>query len=115
MAMVRARAAARSRVPFRLIYSVRAPDDACYTAELRRRVRDDPGLDLRYVYTRCAPDGWPAPLGRLNVATLNTYAWPAALQPGCFVCGPTGFVEAAADILVALGHETRRIKTERFG
>ena len=32
-----------------------------------------------------------------------------------YVCGPTGFVEAAADILVALGHEPRRIRTERFG
>jgi ferredoxin-NADP reductase len=31
------------------------------------------------------------------------------------VCGPTPFVEAIADALVALGHEGRRIKTERFG
>jgi ferredoxin-NADP reductase len=31
------------------------------------------------------------------------------------VCGPNGFVEAAADILVALGHHPRQVKTERFG
>ncbi len=115
MAMIRARAAARSRVPFRLVYSVRTPDDAYYADELRRRVRDDAGLDLRYVYTRRAPEGWPGSTGRLGVATLNTYGWPAALTPACFVCGPTGFVEAVADILVALGHEPRRVKTERFG
>jgi ferredoxin-NADP reductase len=115
MAMIRARAAARSRVPFRLVYSVRTPDDACYAAELRRRVRDDAGLDVRYVYTRRAPEGWHGTTGRLTVATLNTYGWPAALQPACFVCGPTGFVETVADILVALGHNARRIKTERFG
>jgi ferredoxin-NADP reductase len=31
------------------------------------------------------------------------------------VCGPTGFVEAAADLLVDLGHDPARIRTERFG
>jgi len=41
--------------------------------------------------------------------------WPPDFGASCFVCGPTGFVEAAADILVALGHEPRRIRTERFG
>jgi ferredoxin-NADP reductase len=115
MAMIRARAAAGSRVPFRLIHSVRTPEDAYYAAELRRRVRDDAGLDVQYVYTRRAPEGWPGTIGRLQVATINTHGWPVALQPACFVCGPTGFVEAVADILVALGHDPRRIKTERFG
>ena len=32
-----------------------------------------------------------------------------------FVCGPTGFVETAADLLVDAGHDPRTIKTERFG
>src|SRR2546427_7965012 len=41
MAMVRARGSVGSRVPFRLIYSVRAPEDVYYADELRRRVRDD--------------------------------------------------------------------------
>jgi ferredoxin-NADP reductase len=31
------------------------------------------------------------------------------------VCGPTGFVEAAANLLVDIGHDPRRVKTERFG
>ncbi|HTF10482.1 MAG TPA: oxidoreductase, partial [Asanoa sp.] len=31
------------------------------------------------------------------------------------VCGPTGFVETVANILVAQGHEPRKVKTERFG
>jgi ferredoxin-NADP reductase len=115
MAMIRARAAAGRRVPFRVIYSVRTPEDACYAAELRRRVRDDAGLDLRYAYTRRAPEDWPGKIGRLTVATVNTYGWPAVLGPACFVCGPTGFVEAVADMLVALRHDIHRIKTERFG
>jgi ferredoxin-NADP reductase len=114
MAMVRARSAAGSRAPFRLIYSVRSAGDGYYADELRRRVRDD-GLDLRYVYTRRAPAGWPEPPGRLDVAMLNADGWPAGLAPACFVCGPTGFVESVADNFVALGHEPGRIRTERFG
>ncbi|MGK5678067.1 ferredoxin reductase [Actinoplanes sp. URMC 104] len=115
MAMVRARAVAGARQPFRLIYSVRTPEDVLYAGELRRRVRDDAGLDVHYVYTRKTPDGWPAPPQRIDVATLNTYGWPPDFAPDCYVCGPTTFVETAADILVALGHDPRRIRTERFG
>jgi ferredoxin-NADP reductase len=115
MAMIRVRGAARGRQPFRLIYSVRTPVDACFADELRRRVRDDPGLDVHYVYTRKTPDGWPSPPKRIDVATVNTYGWPPDFEPDCFVCGPTSFVETAADILVALGHDPKRIRTERFG
>jgi ferredoxin-NADP reductase len=115
MAMIRVRGLVRGRQPFRLVYSVRTPRDAYYAEELARRVRDDAGLDVRYVYTRETPEGWPEPPKRLSVATLNTYGWPPDFGPDCFVCGPTSFVETAADILVALGHDPRKIKTERFG
>ena len=115
MAMIRARGEAHGRQPFRLIYSVRTPADACYAEELRRRERDDPGLDVRYVYTRKTPDAWPDPPQRITVATVNTYGWPPDFQPDCYVCGPTSFVETTADILVALGHDPKRIRTERFG
>ncbi|MBM2621601.1 ferredoxin reductase [Actinoplanes sp. LDG1-06] len=115
MAMVRARATAGARQLFRLIYSVRTPEDVLYAEELRRRVRDDPGLDVHFVYTRKTPDGWPSPPKRIDVAALNTYGWPPDFAPDCYVCGPTTFVETAADILVALGHDPRRIRTERFG
>ncbi len=108
MAMVRARAVAGSRVPFRLVYSVRTRADVLYADELRTRARDDHGLDVAYLHTREGD-------GRVGVAALNTYGWPAALEPTCYVCGPTGFVETAGDILVALGHDPRRIRTERFG
>ncbi len=33
----------------------------------------------------------------------------------CFVCGPTPFVEGVSDLLVAAGHDYRRIHAERFG
>jgi len=115
MAMIRTRAEAGSRVQFRLVYSVRDPDSAIYATELVRRVRDDRGLDVSYVYTRAAPPDHPYPPGRLDAARLAEAGWPAELTPLCYVCGPTGFVEAAADLLVAAGHPAERIRTERYG
>jgi ferredoxin-NADP reductase len=115
MAMIRTRHAVRSRVPFRLLYCARSPDDVYFPDELRRRVRDDHGLDVSYVYSRRVPDGFPRPAGRVGLADVNTHAWPVGFRPASFVCGPTGFVETVADLLVALGHDPKRIKTERFG
>ena len=41
---------------------------------------------------------------------------PAPSQrPRIFICGPTAFVERAADLLVRLGHDTAAIHLERFG
>ncbi|PAZ10849.1 oxidoreductase [Streptomyces sp. SA15] len=112
MAMIRVRRAAGSRTPFRLVYSVRTPEDRLYGPELSR---DDPGLDKTYVYTRSAPPQWPRPAGRLTAEDLSRAGWPPEFEPTCYVCGPTGFVETAADLLVALGHAPDRIRTERFG
>jgi ferredoxin-NADP reductase len=110
MAMIRARRAAGSRTPFRLVYSVRAPDQVIYADELLRQSAD--GLDVALVHTRLAPPGSTRPAGRIGVEDLGR---PPGSAPDCFVCGPTGFVESVADILVALGHDPARIRTERFG
>ena len=115
MAMIRTRAEAGSRVPFRLVYSVRDPGSAIYAMELARRVRDDPGLDVAYVYTRSAPPEHAHPPGRINAARLGEDGWPPEFAPSCYVCGPTAFVEAVADLLVAAGHPPARVRTERFG
>ncbi|PZS33100.1 MAG: oxidoreductase [Pseudonocardiales bacterium] len=115
MAMVRARRSAGSRVPFRLVYSVRTPQDTCYADELRVPRAGDGGLDVSYLFTRTAPDGVARAAARIGLADVNSGGWPAEFEPNCFVCGPTGFVETVADILVALGHDARRVKTERFG
>jgi len=115
MAMIRTRKEAGSRVPFRLIYSVRDPDTLIFGEELARRVRDDHGLDVTIIYTRQTPPGWRRPAGRLTAEDLAEAGWPAALAPTCYVCGPTGFVETVADLLVAAGHDPAAIRTERFG
>ncbi|MEV0388645.1 FAD-binding oxidoreductase [Nonomuraea sp. NPDC050643] len=112
MAMIRTRRQAGSRVPFRLLYSLRDPARRYYAGELRR---PDPGLDIAYLYTRAVPEGASRAAGRIMLDDLAEGGWPATFEPDCYVCGPTGFVEAAADLLLALGHAPERIRTERFG
>jgi ferredoxin-NADP reductase len=46
---------------------------------------------------------------------LREVAYPPEDNPRVYVCGPTSFVEAVAEGLVALGHRPGRIRTERFG
>jgi ferredoxin-NADP reductase len=67
------------------------------------------------VYTRTAPPGSFRAAGRISGDLLASLSWPRGVAPAVFVCGPTGFVETAADLLVGAGHDPRLIKTERFG
>ncbi len=112
MAMIRTRAANGSPVPFRLLYSTRSPATAIYADELAGA---DPGLQVGSPSPSPAPPDSPRPPGRLDGALLAEAGWPAELAPACYVCGPTGFVEAMADLLVNQGHAADRIRTERFG
>ncbi|QPP07441.1 oxidoreductase [Streptomyces bathyalis] len=112
MAMIRARRAAADPTPFRLLHSVRSPADRYYLPELRR---GDPGLTTEFLYTRTSPDGRSRPPGRIRQEDITGFAWPPETSPMCYVCGPTGFVETAADLLTGLGHDPDHIRTERFG
>jgi ferredoxin-NADP reductase len=113
-AMLRHRAATGSDVPARLVYSLRTPADRIYAAELQE-LAGRPGVEVVDVYTRAWPPGWTGYRRRVDAGILAETAWPPAEQPLVYVCGPTGFVEAAASILVDQGHEPGRIRTERYG
>ena len=115
MAMIRTRAQAQPRPPFRLLYSVRSPEAVMYAGELQRRALEDDGLSVAYAYTRTTPPGWPQPPQRVNAALLANATFSAKERPACYVCGPTPFVEAVAGLLTEAGHDASRIKTERFG
>jgi ferredoxin-NADP reductase len=115
MSMIRARAEIGSRTPFRLVYSVRSPETVLYAAELAERGQAGDGLEVSYVYTRSAPPGAQVRVGRLNPVVLAAPGWTREAAPAVFICGPTGFVEAAASLLVKAGHDPGVIKTERFG
>ena len=98
----------------RLLYSVREPSAVLYDQELADLRGRQGGVAVDLVYTRRGPVPG-GPVGRVGAETLAALAWPAAEEPDCFVCGPTGFVEHVADLLVRAGHATARIRTERFG
>jgi ferredoxin-NADP reductase len=115
MAMLRHRAAAGSRVPTRLVVSARSLEDLLYGDELEELQAADDGLEVTVTLTRSAPADWSGPRRRIDAALLEEAAWPPTERPQTFVCGPTSFVEAAADALVGLGHDPALVKTERFG
>jgi ferredoxin-NADP reductase len=113
-AILRHHGAIESSVPVRLLYSARSLDDVLYRDELAQLAADD-GVDVRFTLTREAPAGWSGHRGRVDAELLREVAWEPAERPLVYVCGPTGFVEAAASVLVGLGHDPGRIRTERFG
>ncbi len=109
-AMLRHWSAGERAVAARLLYSARTVDDLIYREELAGL-----GADVRYTLTRQAPPDWDGLRGRVDRDLLAEAAWSPAERPLIYVCGPSGFVEAAAQGLVDLGHSADRIRTERFG
>jgi ferredoxin-NADP reductase len=104
MAMLRHKRRTMPELDMRLVYSVRHPEDVIYADEL--------GDDAVLTYTREAPEGWTGHTGHVDAELLRE---PAAGAQLAFVCGSTGFVETASDLLLELGMDAGAIRTERFG
>lgn len=100
---------------FRLVVSVRRPEDLYYSAEI-------PGPDTSVVFSRTAPDGHARPPGRLMTRDLTTALGGdhavgdrAVGDRDVYVCGSTAFCDAATQLVAAAGVPAERIKVERFG
>jgi ferredoxin-NADP reductase len=123
--MLRARRRAGDLTPTLLVYSLRGPRDLMYGPELQEMsARPDatqadatPGsADVRLVYTRTVPPDHRRPAAHLAVEDLRLPdAWPRPLAARVYVCGPSGFVDHATDLLRRVGYPDDRIRTERFG
>jgi ferredoxin-NADP reductase len=129
MSMIRTHDTVKSRAPLQLIYSARTPADVIYAEELSERARVSPLTVVTFLYTRLTR--WrktparsdsqvsvpkiPGYAGRLSADVLAKAAFPPELNPAVYACGPSGFVEAASDLLVTAGYAPADIKTERFG
>ena len=112
--MLRHWAGGERAVTPRLIYSSRSLGEVIYREELMRLAADDE-VEIRFVLTREWPQGWHGYRGRIDRHLLEEVAWTPEERPLTYICGPSGFVEAAAEWLVQIGHEPGRIRTERFG
>jgi ferredoxin-NADP reductase len=115
MAMLRHRAARGSAVDARLLVSARRWDDVLYRDELEALAGGREGVTATFALTREQPPAWEGFDRRVDAAMLDAVGPPPAEAPLVFVCGPTAFVERAADLLVGLGHAPRAIRAERFG
>ena len=113
MSMIRTHAETGSTSRFRLLTSARSPETEFYRDELARL--EGPLLTIDRHYSRRTPPESPRPAGRVTTADLARAVLPPAAGAAVFVCGPTAFVEAMADSLLALGHDTDAIRAERFG
>jgi ferredoxin-NADP reductase len=111
MAMLRHRATQGSDVDARLLLSARAWGDVLYRDELAGL--GDVGVHI--TLTREQPSGWSGSDRRVDAAMLRELGPAPEERPHVYVCGPTAFVERAADLLVELGHDPSAIRAERFG
>jgi ferredoxin-NADP reductase len=114
MAMLRHHRAQDSTVDTRLLLSARAWDDVLYRDELSR-LGNGGTVRAQYTLTRSRPDGWTGFRGRVDAGMLTVVGPAPDERPRIFVCGPTAFVEHAADLLIDLGHPPQAIRAERFG
>ena len=110
----RAEASVRERVAVRMLYSARAWEDVIYREELQL-LAQRPEVQVTFTLTRDVPPDWRGCRRRIDRAMLEEVSWPASEMPHAFVCGPTPLVESVATLLVELGHDPARVRTERFG
>jgi ferredoxin-NADP reductase len=118
LAMLRHRARAdattRERIAVRMLYSAQSWDHLIDRDEIER-LGADRGVEITFALTREVPVGWTGLRRRVDREIVEMVAWPASSAPLSFVCGPTPFVESVATLLVELGHDPQRVRTERFG
>jgi len=119
--MLRARRRAGDPTPTMLVYSLRGRRDLMYAPELEEFRSDQPdqsagAVDVRLVYTRTTPEGFPRPASHLAAEDIQPpAAWPTPLASRVYVCGPSGFVSHATGLLRKAGYSDDRIRTELFG
>jgi ferredoxin-NADP reductase len=104
MAMLRLARRVR-REDVQMVVSVRSPGDLYYGPELG-------GPDSTVVYTRSAPVGSSRPAGHLVGADLPRLVDTPTVA---YICGSSGFVEHATELVMDAGVPDEMVRIERFG
>jgi ferredoxin-NADP reductase len=84
MAMIRPRAAARSDVPARLLYSSRSREDAIYAEELDHLSAEDGTLEVFHTLTRSQPPGWKGYGRRTGRCSRRSAGPPRSVRSSSF-------------------------------
>ena len=114
MCMVRAWRDDGMSAPVRLVVSARSEERLLYAEELSALGGID-GIDVVVTLTRSRPPGWEGPSRRVDAEMLTAAGFEPSDGTITYICGPTGFVESVATLLVGLGHSPEAVRTERFG
>lgn len=95
----------------KLLYTARTFDDFAYLPELREMVAKN-GLELRLHATRAGDSAAPGERGRIGLAQIA----PLIDDPEtlCFVCGPESMLIDVQPMLVSLGIDSGRVRTEEW-
>lgn len=115
MAMLRHRAATGANNPTALLYSSRNFENVIYYNELDMLSKSNGGPRVFHTLTRSQPADWKGYARRIDETMLKEVTGPLGRTAQVFICGPTLMVESAANVLVKIGIDSNRIRTERFG
>lgn len=104
MSMMRSCERDHPDTPWRMVVSVRTPDDLPFADELTDRAR--------VCYTRQPAAGDTRAAGRLRSDDLAELVDTSGLA---YICGSTGFVEHVGALLMELGYPREQIVAQRYG
>jgi ferredoxin-NADP reductase len=104
MAMLRLARRTGTSALVRVVVSVRTPGDLFYADEIV-------GPETTLVYTRATPSSFARPPARLSTGDIPPFAAGAR----AYICGSSGFADAASELVIGAGVPAEQIRVERFG
>ncbi len=98
------------------LISCKSIDKVLYQFELEKLAESHPDFKIVYTFTQQVPSNFKSYNRRIDKEMISeVFSGYKEKNSAIFVCGPTPFVETAANELVATGFKPEVIKTERFG
>lgn len=95
-----------------LLYSVAAPEEVLFAAELAAMAERNPAVELLITVTRPQAHAWEGLVGRIDEAMLR--AAGAAPESVHFICGPNQMVDDTVALLQGMGIPEARLVYEKW-
>lgn len=97
-----------------LFYSAKSVEEMAYVESLRVLASSHPQFQFVPTITRDVPDGWTGEQGRVTAEMIVKYA-DCSSSARAYMCGPTPFMDAIKEILMACGLDVAtRLHKETF-